>query len=86
VFALLRISPTPVCVLDEVDAMLDEANVARFRVMLRSLSERTQFIVITHNRETVQAAEVVYGVTMGRDSASTVISLKLDEAARRVTS
>lgn len=86
VFALLRVSPTPVCVLDEVDAMLDEANVARFRVMLRSLSERTQFIVITHNRETVQAAEVVYGVTMGRDSASTVISLKLDEAARRVTS
>jgi chromosome segregation protein len=54
--------------------------------MLQSLSERTQFIVITHNRETVQAAEVVYGVTMGRDSASTVISLKLDEAARRVTS
>jgi chromosome segregation protein len=67
-------------VLDEVDAMLDEANVQRFRVMLKDLSQHTQFLVITHNRETVQAAEVVYGVTMGRDSASTVISLRLDEA------
>jgi chromosome segregation protein len=84
VFALLRVSPTPFCVLDEVDAMLDEANVQRFREMLRELSEQTQFIVITHNRETVQAAEVVYGVTMGRDSASTVISLRLDEAEERL--
>lgn len=80
IFALLRVSPTPFCVLDEVDAMLDEANVQRFRVMLKDLSQHTQFLVITHNRETVQAAEVVYGVTMGRDSASTVISLRLDEA------
>ncbi len=83
VFALLKVSPTPICLLDEVDAMLDEANVARFRELLRSLSSRTQFIIITHNRETIQAAEVVYGVTMGRDSASTVISLKLDEAAKQ---
>jgi chromosome segregation protein len=84
IFSLLRVSPTPFCVLDEVDAMLDEANVQRFREMLKELSERTQFLVITHNRETVQAAEVVYGVTMGRDSASTVISLRLDEAEERL--
>ena len=84
VFALLRVSPTPFCVLDEVDAMLDEANVQRFRQMLQELSEQTQFLVITHNRETVQAAEVVYGVTMGRDSASSVISLRLDEAEARL--
>ncbi len=84
VFALLRVSPTPICVLDEVDAMLDEVNVARFRDMLRDLSEKTQFIVITHNRETVQAAEVVYGVTMGKDSASRVISLRLDEAEKHI--
>jgi chromosome segregation protein len=79
VFALIKISPTPVCVLDEVDAMLDEANIGRFRELLQELSEDTQFIIITHNRNTVQAADVIYGVTMGRDSASQVISLKLDE-------
>jgi chromosome segregation protein len=79
VFSLLRVSPTPFCILDEVDAMLDEANVGRFRDLLTELSEKTQFIVITHNRNTVQAANIVYGVTMGRDSASQVISLRMDE-------
>jgi chromosome segregation protein len=84
VFSLLKVSPTPFCVLDEVDAMLDEANVGRFRELLRELAENTQFIVITHNRNTVQAADVIYGVTMGRDSASQMISLKLDEVAEVV--
>ncbi len=79
VFSLLKISPTPVCVMDEVDAMLDEANVGRFRDLLQELSKKTQFVIITHNRNTVQAADVIYGVTMGRDSTSQVISLKLDE-------
>lgn len=84
VFALLKISPTPFCVLDEVDAMLDEANVGRFRELLRELSQNTQFVVVTHNRNTVQVADVIYGVTMGRDSASQVISLKLDEVGQVV--
>lgn len=79
IFALLRISPTPFCILDEVDAMLDESNVVRFGELLRELSSDTQFIVITHNRNTVQLADVLYGVTMGRDSVSQVISLRLDE-------
>ncbi len=79
VFALLKVSPTPVCVMDEVDAMLDEANVGRFRDLLAELSQTTQFIVVTHNRNTVQVADVIYGITMGRDSASQQISLKLDE-------
>ena len=79
VFALLKVSPTPVCVMDEVDAMLDEANVGRFRDLLQELSRDTQFIIITHNRNTVQAADVIYGITMGRDSASQVISLRLDQ-------
>lgn len=79
VFALLKVSPTPLCVMDEVDAMLDEANVGRFRDLLVELSRDTQFIIITHNRNTVQAADVIYGVTMGRDSASQVISLRLDQ-------
>ena len=80
VFALLKVSPTPVCVMDEVDAMLDEANVGRFRDLLVD----TQFIIITHNRNTVQAADVIYGVTMGRDSASQIISLKLDEVSEEM--
>ncbi|MDZ4159351.1 MAG: chromosome segregation protein SMC, partial [Anaerolineaceae bacterium] len=79
IFSLLKVSPTPFCVLDEVDAMLDEANVGRFCELLNELSEHTQFILITHNRNTVQTADVIYGVTMGRDSASQVISLKMDE-------
>ena len=79
VFALLKVSPTPFCVLDEVDAMLDESNVGRFVDLLRDLSEKTQFVIITHNRNTVQAADVIYGVTMGRESTSQMISLKLEE-------
>lgn len=79
VFSLLKVSPTPFCVMDEVDAMLDEANVGRFCDLLKELSVTTQFVLITHNRNTVQTADVIYGVTMGRDSASQVISLRLDE-------
>ncbi len=78
VFALLRVSPTPFCVLDEVDAMLDEANVGRYRDMLSDLAQTTQFIIVTHNRNTVQVADTVYGITMGNDSTSQVIGLKLD--------
>jgi chromosome segregation protein len=84
VFALLKVSPTPVCVMDEVDAMLDEANVGRFRDLLQELSKDTQFIIITHNRNTVQAADVIYGITMGRDSASQVISLRLDQVTEEM--
>jgi chromosome segregation protein len=84
VFALLKVSPTPVCVMDEVDAMLDEANVGRFRDLLQELSKETQFIIITHNRNTVQAADVIYGITMGRDSASQVISLRLDQVTEEM--
>ncbi len=82
IFALLKASPTPFCVLDEVDAMLDEANVGRFRDLLEELSEHTQFIIITHNRNTVQAAEVIYGITLAADATSQVMSLKLDEVAK----
>jgi chromosome segregation protein len=84
VFALLKISPTPFCLLDEVDAMLDEANTARFRELLDEMSQNTQFVIVTHNRNTVEAADVIYGVTMGRDSASQILSLKLDEVSRIV--
>jgi chromosome segregation protein len=81
IFSLLKVSPTPFCILDEVDAMLDEANVGRFNDLLKELSQTTQFIVITHNRNTVQSSAVIYGVTMGKDSVSQVISLKLDDVS-----
>jgi chromosome segregation protein len=84
VFALLKVSPTPFCVLDEVDAMLDESNTGRFRDLLNELSRNTQFVVITHNRNTVQVADVIYGVTMGRDSSSQVISLKMKDVMEEV--
>ena len=78
-FAILRVKPTPFCVLDEVDAALDEANVGRFRGMLESLADQTQFIVITHNRRTVEAASTIYGISMGADGASVALSLRLDD-------
>ncbi|HEU4752634.1 MAG TPA: hypothetical protein VFU47_05950, partial [Armatimonadota bacterium] len=83
-FALLKVKPSPFCVMDEVDAPLDESNVGRFASTLREFSEKTQFIVVTHNRNTVQAADVIYGVTMGRDSASQVLSLRLDQVSQVV--
>ena len=79
-FAMLEVRPVPFCVLDEVDAALDEANIGRFADALRSLAHQTQFIVITHNRGTIEAADALYGVTVGDDSVSRVISLRLDEA------
>jgi chromosome segregation protein len=64
-------------VLDEVDAALDEANVGRFVDTLRELRDRTQFIVISHNRRTIEAGDSIYGVSMGEDSTSQVLSLRL---------
>ncbi len=81
IFALLKVSETPFVVLDEVDAALDEANVDRFCAALEALSATTQVVIITHNRGTIQRAGVVYGITMGDDGASQVISLRVEEAA-----
>lgn len=78
-FSLLRVSPTPFCVLDEVDATLDEANIERFCSALEGLAEDTQFIIITHNRGTIQAADTMYGISMSDEGVSQAISLKLDE-------
>lgn len=79
IFSLLKVSPTPFCVLDEVDAMLDEANVNRFRDVLSEMSQKIQFIVVTHNRGTVQAAHTIYGISMGSDSVSQALSIKPEE-------
>ncbi len=76
-FALLAANPAPFCVLDEVDAALDEANVGRFTNALKQLAEKTQFLVVTHNRRTIEVADAIYGVSMGRDGVSKVLSLRL---------
>jgi chromosome segregation protein len=80
--SLLEAHPSPICVLDEVDAALDETNVGRFVDALRALVEKTQFIIITHNPRTIEAADSIYGVSMGSDSTSRILSLRLDEVAK----
>jgi chromosome segregation protein len=79
VSAVLSVNPPPFLILDEVDAALDENNSLRFARILDELSTKTQLIVITHNRATMQAADVLYGVTMGQDGVSKILSLKLEE-------
>lgn len=79
--AILATYPSPFVVLDEVDAALDEANSIRFGKIVGTLAHRTQFITITHNRETMRQSHTLYGVTMGEDGVSKVLSLKLSEAA-----
>ncbi|MCC7371191.1 MAG: chromosome segregation protein SMC [Chloroflexi bacterium] len=77
IFALLKANPAPFCVLDEVDAALDESNVRRFTAVLNELSDRTQFVVVSHNRATMESAQSLYGISMDTVGVSTVVSLKL---------
>jgi chromosome segregation protein len=77
--AILRVNPTPFCLLDEVDAALDEANVVRFREQLKQLARETQVVVITHNRGTIEIADTLYGITMGDDGVSRMLSLRMPE-------
>ncbi len=79
-FAIYLVKPSPFCLLDEVDAPLDDANVDRFVAMLKEFSSRTQFIVITHNKKTMEAADTLYGVTMASPGVSQVVSVRLSEA------
>ena len=76
-FAIFYFRPSPFCLLDEVDAPLDDANIHRFTRVLRELSSQTQFIVITHNRKTMEAADVLYGVTMEEPGLSRIVSVNL---------
>ena len=78
-FALIEASPPPFCVLDEVDAALDEGNVGRFCAALQDLSDRTQFIIITHNRRTMESASTIYGLTLENRCESRILSLRLPE-------
>jgi len=78
-FAILKVRPTPFCLLDEIDAALDDRNVERFASYLRNLSEKTQFIVITHRRGTMEASDVLYGVTMQEQGVSKLLRLDLNQ-------
>jgi len=77
-FAIFYFRPSPFCVLDEVDAPLDDANIHRFLRVLRELTSQTQFLVITHNRKTMEAADVLYGVTMEEPGLSKLVSVNLN--------
>lgn len=81
-FAIIKVRPTPFCVMDEIEAALDEANVIRFAEHMRKISGRTQFIVITHRRGTMEEADFLYGVTMQEKGVSKVIELDLEEAEK----
>ncbi|GEL75906.1 chromosome segregation protein SMC [Tenuibacillus multivorans] len=83
-FAILRVRPVPFCVLDEVEAALDEANVIRFGKYLKEFSEHTQFIVITHRKGTMENADVLYGITMQESGVSKLVSVKLEETEEMV--
>ena len=78
--ALFRVKPSPFCVLDEVDAPLDERNGGRFNTMLRELAETSQFVVITHNRKTMECADTLYGISMTRPGVSTLVTVSLADA------
>jgi chromosome segregation protein len=78
-FAILAVNPAPFCVLDEIEAALDDVNILRFAQYLRRITGRTQFIVITHRRGTMEEADVLYGVTMQEDGISKILRLKVDE-------
>lgn len=77
-FALIAVSPPPFLVLDEIDAPLDEENARRFSELIKGFAQKTQFVVVTHNRATMESADILYGVTMGDDGVSKVLSLKLE--------
>ena len=77
-FAILAVNPAPFCVLDEIEAALDDVNVVRYAQYLRHICDKTQFILITHRRGTMEEADVLYGVTMQEDGVSKVLKLDLD--------
>jgi len=81
IFAMSQVNPPPFIILDETDAALDEANSRRYSDMIEALAKRSQLVLITHNRETMSRAGIIYGITMGSDGVSKILSVKFDEAA-----
>ena len=83
-FAILKVRPTPFVVMDEIEAALDDNNVARFAQYMRAMADRTQFIVITHRRGTMEEADALYGVTMQEQGVSRMLSLNLNKLEREL--
>ncbi len=83
-FAILKVRPTPFCVMDEIEAALDDANVVRFARYMRKLADKTQFIVITHRRGTMEEADALYGVTMQEQGVSRILTINLNEMDRQL--
>ncbi|MGE5480098.1 MAG: chromosome segregation protein SMC [Chloroflexota bacterium] len=79
-FGIYLVKPSPFCILDEVDAPLDDANIDKFITLIKEFSDRTQFLIVTHNKKTMEAAETLYGVTMQEEGVSKVVSVRLDGA------
>jgi chromosome segregation protein len=79
VFSIFLVRPSPYCLLDEVDAPLDDANVYRFNDLVREMSKRSQIIVVTHNKHTMEVAKKLYGVTMQERGVSTMVSVSLND-------
>ena len=84
IFAIFLVKPSPFCILDEVDAPLDEANVGRFNDLVRTMTDRSQFIIITHNKRTMEIVDTLYGVTMEQPGISKLVSVNLTTAVKRV--
>ena len=84
IFAIFLIKPSPCCLLDEVDAPLDDANVVRFNRLIQSLTDNAQFIVITHNKKTMEIGDLLYGVTMENPGISKTVSVQFQEAQKLV--
>lgn len=84
IFSIFELNPAPVCMLDEVDAPLDESNVIRFCELIREMSKRVQFIIVTHNRITMENMNCLLGVTMGEPGVSNIVSVNVDEAVKIV--
>ena len=85
-FAILKVKPTPFCVLDEIEAALDDVNVGKYAAYLKTLASGIQFILITHRRGTMEEADILYGVTMQEEGVSKLLKMDIDEIENRILS